>query len=200
MLVSSSTGPVCADPAAGDRSRPQRAATGVHARAAPLSRALGDDAPITGPAELAARGVPVVAKTLDWQSFDWLHDQHDLRVALDTPGLTLYQVTTRVDLGARVTADGRRDAAVVKRSPVRYDVPAGAAGTLELAEPYDPAWRMGLVAPTRTLQGTMSFPIGPEAETIGFTHWPVALAGDLISVGSALALIAGLAVGRRRRR
>jgi len=91
-------------------------------------------------------------------------------------------------------------AAVVKRSPVRYDVPAGAAGTLELAEPYDPAWRMGSVAPTRTPQGTMSFPIGPEAETIGFTHWPVALAGDLISVGTALTLIAGLAVGRRRRR
>ena len=141
----------------------------------------------------------VVAKTLDWQSFDWLHDQRDLRVALDTPDLTLYAVTTRVDLGARVAADGRRDAAVVKRSPVRYDVPAGAAGTLELAEPYDPAWRMGSVAPTRTPQGTMSFPIGPEAETVGFTHWPVALAGDLISVGSALALIAGLAVGRRRR-
>jgi hypothetical protein len=151
---------------------------------------------------VAAVGVRyvVVAKTLDWQSFDWLHDQHDLRVALDTPDLTLFEVTTRVDLGARVTADGRRDAAVVKRSPVRYDVPAGAAGTLELAEPYDPAWRLGSVAPTRTPQGTMSFPIGPEAETIKFTHWPVALAGDLISVGSALALIAGLAVGRHRRR
>ncbi len=141
----------------------------------------------------------VVAKTLDWQSFDWLHDQRDLRVALDTPDLTLYEVTTRVDLGARVAADGRRDAAVVKRSPVRYDVPAGAAGTLELAEPYDPAWRMGSVAPTRTPQGTMSFPIGPEAETVRFTHWPVALAGDLISLGTALTLIVGLAVGRHRR-
>lgn len=141
----------------------------------------------------------MVAKTLDWQSFDWLHDQRDLRVALDTPDLTLYEVTTRVDLGARVAADARRGAAMVKRSPVRYDVPAGAAGTLELAEPYDPAWRMGSVAPTRTPQGTMSFPIGPEAETVGFTHWPVALAGDLISLGTALTLIVGLAVGRHRR-
>ena len=150
-------------------------------------------------ARLGVRYV-AVAKTLDWQYFDWLHAQSDLRVVLDTPDLALYEVTTRVDLGARIAPDGTRGAAVRRRSPVTYDVPPGPPGQVELAEPYDAAWRLGGAPPVRTEQGTMRFPVGTGATTARFTHWPLTLAGHLISITTALVLVAVLLRDRRRRR
>lgn len=150
-------------------------------------------------ARLGVRYV-AVAKTLDWQSFDWLHAQGDLRVLLDTADLTVYEVTTRVDLGARLAPDGTRGAAVTRRSPVTYDIPAGPPGQVELAEPYDAAWRLGGAPPVRTEQGTMRFPVGAGATTARFTHWPLTLAGHLISVTTALVLAVLLFRDRRRRR
>lgn len=150
-------------------------------------------------ARLGVRYV-AVAKTLDWQSFDWLRAQSDLRVDLDTPDLTVYEVTTRVDLGARIAPDGTRGAAVTKRSPVTYDIPAGPPGQVELAEPYDAAWRLGGAPPVRTEQGTMRFRVGAGATTARFTHWPLTLAGHLISVTTALVLAGVLFRDRRRRR
>jgi len=149
-------------------------------------------------ARLGVRYV-AVAKTLDWQSFDWLHAQGDLRLLLDTPDLTVYEVTTRVDLGARIAPDGTRGAAVTKRSQVTYDVPPGPPGQVELAEPYDAAWRLGGAPPVRTEQGTMRFPVGAGPTTARFTHWPVTLAGHLISLTTALVL-AGVLIRDRRRR
>jgi len=145
-------------------------------------------------------GYVVVAKTLDWQAFDWLHGQADLRVALDTPDLTVYQVTTRVALGARIGSDGTRGVAVTKRSTVRYDVPAGPSGRVELAEPYDPSWRLDGAEPVRTEQGTMRFFTGPGATSVRFVHWPVTLAGYIVSLVTALVLAALLVVDRIRRR
>jgi len=150
-------------------------------------------------ARLGVRYV-AVAKTLDWQSFDWLHAQGDLRVDLDTPDLTVYEVTTRVDLGARIAPDGTRGAAVRRRSPVTYDVPPGPPGQVELAEAYDAAWRLGGAPPVRTEQGTMRFPAGTGATTARFTHWPLTLAGHLISITTALVLVGVLLRDRRRRR
>ena len=109
-------------------------ARGRHERPYALGAGLSDFG--SKVAHLGVRYV-VLAKTLDWQAFDWLHAQTDLRPTLDTPDLTVYEVTTRVDLGARISPDGTRGAAVTKRSPVRYDVPAGPPGQVELAEPYD---------------------------------------------------------------
>lgn len=124
----------------------------------------------------------VVAKTLDWQALDWMHAQTDLRPTLDTPDLTVYEVTTRVGLGARIGPGGTRGTAVTKRSPVRYDVPAGPPGQVELAEPYDAAWRLGGAPPVRTEQGTMRFPVGAGATTARFIHWPITLAGHLTRI------------------
>lgn len=44
----------------------------------------------------------VVAKTLDWRSYDWLGAQTDLTVTLDTPDLVVYRSTAAVDVGHRV--------------------------------------------------------------------------------------------------
>jgi len=145
-------------------------------------------------------GYVVVAKTLDWQAFDWLHSQADLRLALDTADLTVYQVTTRVDLGARIGADGTRGVAVTKHSTIRYDVPVGPPGQVELAEPYDPSWRLNGAEPVRTEQGTMRFFAGPGATSVRFAHWPVTLAGYIVSLVTALVLAALLLVDRVRRR
>jgi len=145
-------------------------------------------------------GYVVVAKTLDWQAFDWLRGQADLRVALDTPDLTLYQVNTRVDLGARIGSDGMREVAVTKHSTIRYDVPPGPAGQVELVESYNPSWRLDGAEPVRTEQGTMRFPVGPGAASVRFAHWPVTLAGYVISLATALALAALALIERVRRR
>lgn len=83
-------------------------------------------------------------------------------------------------------------------SPVRLSVPAGAAGLVEVVEPYDAAWRADSRRPIELAQGGMAFPIGGRATSIRFTHWPVTLLGYCLSLIAAGSLLT-LALLRRRR-
>lgn len=89
---------------------------------------------------------------------------------------------------------------VRRRSPVAYQVEAGEAGYVALAEPYDPSWRLGGEAPVELAGGLVAFPSDGEPATARFGHWAVVRLSYGLSLAVTALLVAGPRLGRVWRR
>lgn len=89
---------------------------------------------------------------------------------------------------------------VTRLSPVAYRVGAGPPGWVVLPEAWSPEWALD-GRPGRPLaDGLVAFPAGAHAARVRFGGWPVALAGDAVSLVAAVGLAAAGVAGRLRRR
>jgi hypothetical protein len=147
----------------------------------------------------------VLAKTVDWQTYSWLDHQPDLSLVLDTPAIEVWRNDVPVAVGRRVTATelGRSWASlvaqppvaaipseqVIKRSPVAYDVSAGAPGWVELAEPYDSGWALRGEPGKLLPEGNLGWQIGSGPTAVKYRPWSRVRLGYLVSAMACIALI-----------
>ena len=75
-------------------------------------------------------------------------------------------------LGPPAMSSTNQAVAGVRRSPAHYVVPPGAAGGVNVAEPYDLAWRYQGRSGTMTGPGSISFETGIKKALIDYKEWP----------------------------
>ena len=145
--------------------------------------------------QVAPLGVQYVAlaKTVDWQSYQWLSRQSDLHLVLDTPTLELWENTAYLGLGHR------GGESVVHLSPVAYRIPPGPPGWVSVAVPYQPGWSLNGHSARSTPDGVVSVWAGASGGVLRYRPWTFAWAGDVISLGLVLALALALVIGNARR-
>lgn len=129
----------------------------------------------------------VLAKTVDWRSYRWLHDQRDLHLLADNQTLVVWRNAAYRGAGQRT---GTR-APVRQVSPVAYRIPPGRPGTVTVDAAYQPGWELHGHPARPTAQGTLQFVVvGTAGGTARFTPWGLVKIGDLVSA----AMLAALAV------
>jgi len=151
----------------------------------------------------------VLAKSDDWRSYGWLHQQTDLSLVLDTPTLEVWANGEPTESGSRtaVTDHGRSwasllarppvaaaAAGVTRRSPILFQVDPGPPGWIQLAEPYDPGWTLAGKPPVPLPEGNMAWPVGRSAAKVKFGPWRRVRLGYLVSL-AAVAVIAAVWYG-----
>lgn len=147
--------------------------------AAYLVRVL-NDAGATGSlgAQLAPLGIEYVAlsKTVDWRSYRWLSSQPGLRLEFDSSSLELWRNLAYHGIG------GRGGSPVVRLSPTAYRIPAGRAGQVTVAIPYQKGWSLDGMPARPTPQGTLQVRAGRSGGTLRFDPWRLVVVGDLLSL------------------
>ena len=154
-----------------------------------------NDAGATGSfgAQVAPLGVQYVAlsKTVDWRSYRWLASQPSLRLVFDSPSLELWRNLAYRGIG------GRGGSPVTRLSPTAYRIPAGRAGQVDVAIPYQRGWSLNGSAAQQTAQGTLRVWADRAGGTLRFDPWRLVLVGDLISL-VVLVTLGALCVRDRR--
>jgi hypothetical protein len=135
----------------------------------------------------------VLAKTVDWRSYEWVSAQPDLQLVMDSPSLEVWRNTAYAGVGQ---SSGQR--AIRQISPVAYAVGAGPPGWVSLDAPYQRGWELDGQPARRSPQGTILFRVGRSGGIAQFTPWGLTRLGYLIS-GGAFVLLCGLVAGDRIR-
>jgi hypothetical protein len=135
---------------------------------------------------LAPLGVQYIAlaKTVDWRSYHWLSGQPTLHLVFDSPSLELWRNLAYAGIGHRGKAP------VVSLSPVAYSIPAGRAGPVTVAIPFQKGWSLNGTPARSTRQGTLVVVASSSGGILRFGPWHLVLLGDTVS----LVLIGGIAL------
>lgn len=134
---------------------------------------------------LARLGVTTIAlsRGAEDDRYRWLDEQPGLAVAVDLPQMRLYRVTEPVPGIERLRSAG----------PARFEILAGAPGTVIVPVEYSRGWQLDGRPGTSTPEGTIAFDVDASAATVEYRPWQFIRIGILVSLAALAAiLVAGL--------